>query len=54
MSVLLLPLLLLLLPPQCVPALASEYMYAFQEAGARLSCLIRFLTGGAALTPNCL
>lgn len=50
MPVLLLP--LLLLPPQCVPALASEYLYAFQEAGPRLSCLTRFLTGGEALTPK--
>ena len=37
---------------QCVPALASEYLYAFKEAGYRLSCLTRFLTGGEALTPK--
>jgi hypothetical protein len=35
--------LLLLLSPQCVPALASEYLYACQEAGLRLSCLASFL-----------
>jgi non-ribosomal peptide synthetase component F len=37
---------------ECVPALASEYMYAFREAGDRLACLTRFLTGGEALTPK--
>lgn len=37
---------------EAVPALASEYMAAFREAGDKLSCLTRFLTGGEALTPK--
>lgn len=37
---------------EVVPALASEYMGAFREAGDRLACLTRFLTGGEALTPK--
>jgi len=37
---------------EVVPAMASEYMAAFREAGDRLACLARFLTGGEALTPK--
>lgn len=37
---------------EAVPALAAEYMCAFKQAGDRLACLTRFLTGGEALTPK--
>ena len=37
---------------EVVPALASEYISAFHQAGGRLTCLRRFLTGGEALTPK--
>ncbi|WIA36220.1 hypothetical protein OEZ86_007554 [Tetradesmus obliquus] len=37
---------------EVVPALASEYLDAFREAGESIACLRCMLTGGEALTPK--